>query len=218
MNSKLARTRSRTWAYPSLGLGIVFLAAIVALAAAGCAAGTAEFRPPQSIDVGPPSAGAAYYALDVGDHHIGDAKVWTHGIKKNGKQSEPPMIRVGLRIRDDSPDPVQVDMDSTEVEVQTQDGSLFFQRVSSVSGNSKIEPRSTGRLLMTFKLPSGVKPHDVTAYEFNWTVENGDLRLSKSTPFFRKQDKEQVHYYFVDPGFSFYYGWGWPHLPPYWWW
>jgi hypothetical protein len=218
MNSYFAHGEPRSWFLPVPGLVTLLLAFVLIMPAAGCASRMAEFRPPRSIDVGPPNAGAAYYTLDVGGRHVGDAKVWTHGIKDSGKPDKAPSIQVGLRIRDDGTDPVRVDLDTTEVEVQTRDGNLFFQKASSVTGNSRIDPRSTGRLLMAFNLPAGVSARDVTAFEFNWTVESGDLRLSKSTPFFRGRIREHDHYYFVDPAFMFYHGWGWPRLSPFWWW
>jgi hypothetical protein len=210
--------KSRRWSSPRRGVGTLFLSASFAMLATGCAGSMAEFRPPASIDVGPPNAGAAYYMLDAGEHHVGDAKVWTRGIKKEGRQDEAPAIRLGLRIRDDGADPIRVDLDASELEIQTTDGKLFFQKASNVSGNASIDPHSTGRLYWAFDLPSNIRSEDVTAFEFNWTIESGDLRMSRSTPFFRKRVREDSRYFYVDPGFRFGYGWGWHHLPPYWWW
>lgn len=182
------------------------LAAAVAASTlgAGCASDQ-DFRPLDARRSTPSELAAAQYDLKADGEDLGDAKVWSKGSPQeqlNLPADAKRLLQIGLRIRNDSDAPLRLDLQSTDLEVHTEDGRMWIVELPvQVNGLVDVAPRGLQRVELIYELPVGVKMKDVVGYELAWAVEAGQRRISHSTVFRRAEDDRGYYYYYPYGGY-----------------
>jgi len=188
--------KTRTWSPP----------AMLALVAASCGAGAAEFRPTENV-TGRTVEGykEASYDLETADRQIGEVVVWSAGAypvaHSRGSQT---VVDVGFRIDDGGDTPITLDASDVQLEsVQTARQTLADVPASGPPGSITVGPRSSREIGLTFALPPGIAPSDVRAFRVRWTTAAGSERYTEFTPFV--QQREHTAYIPVDGYYYPYY-------------
>jgi hypothetical protein len=182
------------------------LGLLALLAAPGCRARTARFRPAESPGQDALTQVSAYYELQVEGRNWGDVKVWSQGAYPKAVDGRTPVIHVGLRLRNDSNGPMDLRLDRTNIEINTRDRQLLVvQEPIQTDGEMTVAPGSLERIALFYPLPEGLGAGDLLAFEVNWAVETGEVIHTHSTPFIREGNGRPYHYW--RPGFYPYYGW-----------
>lgn len=204
------------------------LGAVLAASAlvAGCS--SPDFRPLQADRSTPSELAAAQYDLKVDDHDLGDAKVWSKGTPGDALHlpiEAKRLLEIGVRIRNDSDQPMRLDLRATDLELHTDDERMYVvESPLQVNGVTDVQPGGLQRITLLYELPAGVKLKDIVGYELAWAVEAGDgRRITRSTTFRRAED-DRGYYYYPYGGFGYgypYYGawgpYGYGGVGGYWW-
>lgn len=208
-------TSPRALPFALLAAANVALALALAAGSAGCAQ-RAAFRavPTDEGEVYSGFEGAYYELRPQGGDSVGDARLWAEAARDG--RGEPPEIRVGLRLRNDSAEgPVEIEQEAFELEVFLSNGqSVLVSNPVAAEGEAAAPPGDTARAELTFHLPGTVDLGDVRAFELSWAVHTPAGRVSESTPFVRSERSSTGNwgyrpYGYV--GFSSFYGSGWPY-------
>lgn len=185
----------------------ITLAALAWLA--GCA--EPEFRPLQSKASTPVELAAASYDLQLGGDDLGDVKVWSRGTPERPALDAPEdrQIAVGMRVRNDSDQPMRLDLDTTLLELYTAEGSHFpLSGPLQLRGSTDIGAHTTRRLELLYALPEPIKLAEVEGYELSWALAVGDERRVSHATAFRRADERYYPYPYAPMG-PYYYGPGW---------
>ncbi len=185
-------------------LGVLAAASVLA---AGCASD--DFRPLQADRSTPSELAAAQYDLEIDGKDLGDAKVWSKGppadelgLPTDAKR----LLEIGVRIRNDSDQPMRLDLEATDLEIHTEDERMYVVELPlQVNGLVDVEPGGLQRIVLLYELPAGVKMKKIVGYELAWAVEAGGQRLTRSTTFRRAED-DSGYYYYPYAGGAFGYG------------
>lgn len=194
------------------------LGAVLAVSAltAGCSS-SPDFRPLQADRSTPSELAAAQYDLKVDGQDLGDAKVWSKGPPGDTLHlpTEPErLLEIGIRIRNDSDQPMRLDLKATDLELHTEDERMYvLETPLQVNGVTDIEPGGLQRIVLLYELPAGVELKKIVGYELAWAVDAGGRRVTRSTTFRRAADERGYYYYpYAGGGFGYgypYYGaWG----------
>lgn len=154
---------------------------VLLLVLAGC---STNFRPIEANSRVPSDMAAAEYSLSDAAKNLGAAQVWLMPPEDDDSQ----LIQLGMRLRNEGDSPVRLDLDDTELEARTMDGQLHvIEQIQSVVGDQSVEPRSTGRVELSFLLPADVTFEDLAGFELIWAVATDDgTRVTRSTTFVRE--------------------------------
>lgn len=187
---------------------------VLALAAGGVlGCSNPEFRPLDARRSVPTELAAAQYEVDVNDKDLGEVKLWSTGAPGEAialPTKRERLLQIGVRIRNDSPGPMRLDLASTELEVRTEDDRLWvIEDPVQVIGAVDVAASSTERLELLYELPPGIEVKEVVGYELVWAMDTPEGRLSRSSTFVRQRD-EGGYYYRPYP-----YGWA-GYGYPYW--
>lgn len=203
------------------------LGAVVSLGAVVAGCSSPDFRPLQADRSTPSELAAAQYDLEVDGKDLGDAKVWSKGPPQealNLPAEAKRLLEIGVRIRNDSDEPMRLDLQATDLELHTDDDRMYVVEMAlQVNGVTDIAPGGLERIVLLYELPAGVKLKDVVGYELAWAIEAGERRVTRSTTFRRAED-ERGYYYYPYAGFGYsypYYGawgpYGYGGVGGYWW-
>lgn len=186
----------------------------------GCAPSTASYRPVEATTSTAAGFPAAYYRIQIGQEQLGSVKIWSPGgYPKPIEGQTVPVVELHFRIRNDSGDPIRLDVVRSDLELVSRGGVVVVVKVPvQTSGIEPIAPGAIERAVLIYELPASLKAGDVAGFELNWVLETGKGRYSQSTVF-RKQDGSGnvVHNPWWYPYPYWYYepytgpGWG-----PYW--
>jgi hypothetical protein len=203
---------------------------LLLLAASGCAAGVAEFRPTERAwGASRQGQEQAIYELNGPDGRAGEAKVWTGGIRKERGSV---VADVAIELKNTGPIPLIIDVDSLRLSGVVAGDDVIDDVVPlKTAGNPEVAPRSVGGLRVLFELPGDLSPRDVTEFRLEWTVRIGADAYAQFTPFVRDPTAEGGYGYYDGYAFAPDYwgpgwglglglgwglGWGWPGYYPYW--
>ncbi|MBX3468337.1 MAG: hypothetical protein KF878_15810 [Planctomycetes bacterium] len=155
------------------------LMVIVAAALGGCGSSD-EVRPLTGR-----TTRVADYPLESEGQRLGAVRLWSDPPRE-GDPGADRFIEVSVRLRNDTDAPMKLDAEGAELEVRTGDAEplLVISGPGQVLGNAEVAPRSTGRLVLIYSLPPGVRLGRVTGYELVWSVATAAGRLRASTTFF----------------------------------
>lgn len=187
------------------------LVAAVGLLLGGCTV-TEELRPVAMSSLRGRGPGAAYYELNVHDQNLGDVKVWSRGITESVLGKEPTHADLGLRVRNDFNQPLEVS--DLTLEVQPREGDLIvLDAPTQLTGSTSVPPGSVQRLLLRYDLPDDLALEDVVGVELNWTVSSTPGAVTESTPFRVEPDSLRDRFYSLryDP---WGYAWDYPYYYP----
>lgn len=145
---------------------------------AGC---STNFRPLEANSRVPSDMAAAEYSLTDASRNLGAAQVWLVPPEDDDAQ----LVQVGLRLRNEGDSPVRLDLNDTELEARTKKGELYvIEQIQSVIGDEVVQPRTTGRVELSFLLPRDVAFKDLAGFELIWAVKSDDgTRVTRSTTF-----------------------------------
>ncbi|MCO5167332.1 MAG: hypothetical protein M9894_13365 [Planctomycetes bacterium] len=124
------------------------------------------------------------YPLEVGDRRLGAVRLWADPVREGDPGAER-FIELSVRLRNDTDTPMRFDAEGAELEVRTGDAEplLVLSGPGQVLGSAEVGPRSTGRLVLIYSLPPGVRMRQVTGFELVWSVGTEAGRLLASTTF-----------------------------------
>lgn len=178
---------------------------VASIAVVGCS--SPGFRPLQADRSTPSELAAAQYDLKVDDRDLGDAKVWSQGAPVEALSLDVDrerLLEIGVRIRNDSDQPMRLDLQATDLEVHTEDERMYVVDAPlMVNGSLEVAPGRLERIVLFYELPAGVKLKKVVGYELAWAIEAGERRVTRSTTFRRAED-DRGYYYYPYPAFGYY--------------
>jgi hypothetical protein len=183
--SVLGIFNQRAWA-AGLARQLGSLAGIVAvLVLSGCM-GTQVFTPAANATAFSPDGAsrAAEYPIEIDQHPIGDARLWSHGAyRAEVDGSTRTVVHVALLLHNTSAAPISLDDKRLSLEdVVTSDGTLYQVLPAHVDGTTSVPPSQSAQIDALFALPSGLWPVDVIAYHVAWTVKGTGV-YTQRTPF-----------------------------------
>ena len=189
-------------------IGVLSLLGLPGLLA-GCA-GTASFRP---ADVTSYASGyrATLYRISLDGQDLGTVKVYSEGGYSQPADGSQPVIDVRLRIRNRSDAPIGLDLARTDLDVDTNSGSLVIKEPVRESDLEPIPPGGIGRIALFYPLEGKLEPGDVNSFDFNWELDTGKGLYANTTTFIRRTLNNTYVYYPMYDGW-----WGYP--PPAWGW
>src|ERR1043165_3814750 len=123
---------------------------------------------------------ATAYSLEPRSGEVGRALVWSPGMYKEASR---PVVDVRVDLQNDTNDPMRFDTDHTTLAVTQRNGAAESTRPLRIVGPTTIAPKSHVEIKALTSLPRGVKPDDVYAYDFRWTVHTDKGNFGGSTAF-----------------------------------
>jgi len=192
---------------------VLFLLALPALLT-DCVAGTASYRPSAATSY---ASGyrATLYRIVVGTQQLGTAKVYSEGGYTKPAEGSQPVIDVRLRIRNLSDAPIRLDLAKSDLDADTDSGSLVVEQPARTIGLEPVPPGGVGRIALFYPLPGELKPGNVNSFDFNWALDTGKGMYANTTSFVRREVENTYVYYPMYGGWWGYPGSGWG---PYWGW
>lgn len=147
----------------------------------GCGGAVTQFEPAHSSG----SVSAMYpvtsYDLKIGGSFIGDAIVWSEGAEDVSPEEQ--VLDVEIAIRNVSHAPLRVDV-SSALSLTLRDGRTeSLGSPQRVVGSRTVQPDSSGRVGLRYRLRAGLAAHDLRGFEFNWRVESHVGDYAQSTAF-----------------------------------
>lgn len=185
--------------------GLGSLAGIVATLLLSSCVGTQVFTPAANATAFSPDGAsrAAEYPIEIDQHPIGDARLWSHGAyRADVEGSTKTVVHVGFLLHNTGATPISLDDKRLFLEdVLTSDGTLYQVPPVHVDGNTSVPASQSAQVDALFALPSGLWPGDVIAYHVSWTVKGTGV-YTQRTPF-------------VGPGYVrfHYFPYGYPYGP-----
>lgn len=136
-----------------------------------CGCQSPEFVPVDAEPTTPLELAAEWQDLSIGDRDLGGVKVWSPG------RPEPPavgadddrQVEVAMRIRNDGPETLRLDLDATRLEVHSRDDHLHVLRQPlEVRGPTAIPPGAVHRVELIYALPE--KLSRLIGFELAWVI------------------------------------------------
>lgn len=128
---------------------------------------------------------ATVYSFRTESGAVGRALVWSPGIYEDAAQ---PVVDVRVDLQNQTDDPMRFDADHATLAFTTEKnrggGST---RAFRIEGVTTVPPKSHVAIRTLHSLPRGVKPEDVSAFDFNWTVHTDKGDFGESTAFVQWQ-------------------------------
>ena len=188
---------------------------LVALLSLGGCVGPRAFIPATHVLVPAPDGGiaAAEYDLDVEQHRLGQARVWSLGAYRDDSSGETrTLIHVGFVLHNSGEAPLRLDEKGLYLDdVVLEDSGLYRIAPLHVDSNTSVPPDDTQRIGVLFSLPGAPMPSEIRSYRVAWAVQAGGRTYTQQTPFVQAPPRERRYPYAV-----YYYGyWPYPWWPPY---
>ena len=159
-------------------LSRLVIAGAFGLAAVGCEA--TKFQPAVFSAREAATHPATAYSLETRSGEVGRAVVWSPGMYKEASR---PVVDVRVDLQNDTNDPMHFDTDHATLAVTEKSGAAESTRAFRIVGPTTIPPKSHVEIKALHPLPRGVKPDDVYAYDFKWTVHTDKGNFGGSTAF-----------------------------------
>jgi hypothetical protein len=154
------------------------VAGVFGLVAVACE--SSKFQP--AVFSGRESAtrAATVYSLETTSGAVGRALVWSPGMYKEASR---PVVDVRVDLQNQTNDPMRFDTDHVTLAVTEKNGTAELARAFRIVGLTTVPPKSHVEIKALTSLPRGVKPDDVSAYDFKWTVHTDKGNFGDSTAF-----------------------------------
>lgn len=174
---------------PSLRHPILLLF-VAAIFLPSCAVSHVDFAPRDFEGAESPDGYPAItYKLETDDGRSSELRVWSAGVDRRGS-SEFTTVRFGLEIENRFDEPLRLDVANTRVlNIDADDMVIDSVAEARTRGDVEIDPGDVGVVGLTFDLPSGVSPGDVSAFHLAWKVD-APREFEEHTPFRRAPTRD----------------------------
>jgi hypothetical protein len=193
---------------------LVALTAGAAISA--CATPHADFRPTERVR-GYTMEGfeEAFYDLPTAGVSNSEVKVWSDGAEPTRTaEGVRTGIRVGFTIDNGGREPIEVASEALRLESLQAAAALPRDLpAESVTGDTTVQPGTSGTAEALFLLPRGVAPRDVQAFRVKWSVRSEGQEFTEFTPFV--QDRPEYAYVPVYGYYYPYWPWSYPFYDPF---
>jgi len=189
------------------------------------------FAPRENLTgTSPEGLGAAVYPVERADdaRTRGQVRVWSGGAKARFTDDDQEVVdlHVGFEVENNGEVPLELDVDSLQVEELVLDGYLKDPLApEAISGRTRAEPGSTARIDVVFRPPT-TYPRDIDSFDVRFSVRDGVGAVGQVTPFAPTTRVYAGYYgdpYWNDPfwrggywgpygswsGWGWGWGWGW---------
>jgi hypothetical protein len=128
---------------------------------------------------------ATVYSLQTGQASLGRATVWSPGIYEEAART---VVDVRVDLQNQTDDPMRFDPSRASLRFTTESNrGRDPERPFRVEGATVVPPKSHVQIRALGALPKGVRPDDVSAFDFDWTVHTSRGDFVDSTAFVQWQ-------------------------------
>lgn len=182
----------RTW---------ISLCALIGLM--GCAESRQYFRPTEHV-YGQTVRGEqeAIYNLVGSFGPFGEAKVWSRGSFLEDGEA---VVYATIDLHNTSGVPIIIDPQEVRLD-PLRAGEALLRNVAPLEHKRlSVAPGAFGSVRLSFALPRGVVPGQISSFGLSWKVQNGPQTYTQRTPFIEERGS---YYYAGYPGPAYGYGYG----------
>jgi hypothetical protein len=160
----------------------------------------------------------AFYDLATPGVSRSEVKVWSSGADSmQTAQGERTAIRVGLTVANGGREPLEVASDQLRLEsVQARTAQRPNLSAQTVTGDTTVQPGSSGTTVATFLLPRGISPRHVRAFRVKWSMRSEGQEFTEFTPFVALVAQRLEYAYVPVDGYYYpYWPWTYPFYDPF---